>query len=131
MINPRLTLVIAVITLCAASLYARGGNEASAGEEHINIELSAESAAIDPNEVRFVKVTGTVRLVGTGLFNDLVISGEREWYIAAEDREKLHNLQHRRVTVEAEETAREIRFASGISAGIRYTLRSIKIILIE
>jgi hypothetical protein len=79
-----------------------------------------------------VQVTGRVRLVGNEPFTELVIWGQdRQWYIAKEDEHKLKDLQHRTVTVEAEETATEITFANGRSAGIRRTLRKIKIILVE
>jgi hypothetical protein len=79
-----------------------------------------------------VQVSGTVRLVGTSLFPEIVITGsENEWYVEKEEMSKLHDFQHRVVTVEGEETVVELRFASGISAGVRRTLRNIKVISIE
>lgn len=76
----------------------------------------------------YVQVTGIVRLVGTALFPEIVISGlEHEWYAAAEERDKLYEFQHHAVTVEAEETIIELRFANGQPAGIRRELRNIKI----
>ena len=120
---------------CITALFALGGKEKEAKKNAQEIpEFSLDFNDQPPGnlgEVRSVQVKGIVRLVGTGLFNDLVISGEHEWYIAKEDRDKLHNLQHRTVTVEAEETARELRFANGMSAGIRRELRNIKIISME
>jgi len=79
-----------------------------------------------------VKVSGTVRLVGSGLFPEIVITGsENEWYVEKEEMSKLNDLQHRKVTVEGEETVVEMRFAGGQSAGVRRILRNIKIISIE
>lgn len=77
----------------------------------------------------FIQVTGTVRLVGTGLFNDIVLMSEdNQWYIAKEEKDKLHQYQHQTVTVEGEETVRELKFANGMSAGLRRELRNIRII---
>lgn len=124
----RFLFFIILIVLCVTSLYAWGNKEkAPSAENVITFDTNKDSLSVN-TQARFVKVTGIVRLVGTGLFNDLVISGEREWYIASEDREKLHNLQHRKVIAEGEETARELKFANGMPAGIRYTLRNVKII---
>jgi hypothetical protein len=79
-----------------------------------------------------IQATGTVRLVGTSLFPEIVITGsEKEWYVEKEEMPKLQNLQHRKVTVEGEETVVELRFAGGLPAGTRRTLRKIKIISIE
>ena len=79
-----------------------------------------------------VQVTGVVRLVGTGPLPELVISGpEKQWYIEKEERNKLMDLQHRRVTVEANETVRELKLANGLPAGERRTLANIRIISVE
>jgi len=79
-----------------------------------------------------VQVSGTVRLVGTSLFPEIVITGsDNEWYVEKEEMSKLRGFQHRKVTVEGEETVVEMRFANGLSAGVRRTLRNIRIISIE
>jgi len=79
-----------------------------------------------------VQVTGVVRLIGTAIFPELIITGsETNWHIAKEDAAKLHDLQHRTVTVEAEETESELSFANGRPAGIRRELKNIKIISVE
>jgi len=89
-------------------------------------------AAGDKENTETIKVTGIVRLTGTGNFPQIVITtAEKEWYVAKEDADKLSNLQHRKVTVEGEGTERELKFANGRSAGIRYELRNIKIISVD
>lgn len=79
-----------------------------------------------------IQVTGVVRLVGTALFSDIVITGsENEWYVDIDDMDKLHDLQHRTVTVEGVETVRELKSASGLITIIRRELKKIKVISVE
>ncbi|MCL2442329.1 MAG: hypothetical protein FWD13_02555 [Treponema sp.] len=79
-----------------------------------------------------VRVTGIVRLVGSEPLYELVISGtEKEWYVARNEMYKLHDLQHRTVTVAGEETVIELRFANGRPAGTRRELRNIVILEIH
>jgi len=86
----------------------------------------------DKEKANVVRVTGVVRLVGTGLFPELVITGsEMEWHITPDEEKKLHDLQHRTVTVEGVETVTELKFANGLSAGTRRELKNIKIIAIH
>jgi hypothetical protein len=117
---------LAFLFFClAASLPALGAKEKDGGK------TNAADAPAAP-AVTVVQVSGTVRLVGSGLFTEIVISGsEAEWYVDNEEASKLKDLQHRKVTVEAEETVREMKFANGLSAGIRRTLRNIKVISVE
>jgi hypothetical protein len=76
-----------------------------------------------------VRVSGRVRLVGSGVFPELVISGvDREWYIEKEDEKALWDFQQQAITVEGTETYRDQTFANGVSAGRRYSLKNIKII---
>jgi hypothetical protein len=76
-----------------------------------------------------VRVSGVVRLVGSGPVAELLISGEdQEWQIDRKDRDRLWNLQQQTVTVEGEEWTEELIFADGLSAGERRHLRNIKII---
>lgn len=83
-------------------------------------------------EGAFVQISGKVRLVGSSAFSELVITGsEIEWYVAREESHKLHDLQHRTVTVEGFETVTEMQFANGLSAGTRRELKKIKIISIN
>jgi hypothetical protein len=84
------------------------------------------------NAVKIIRVTGIVSMVGTATFPDLIISNsEMSWYIAKDEMSKLKDLQHRTVTVEGEETVRELRFGNGLSAGTRRDLKNIKIISID
>jgi len=114
MLNKRIFCLSLMLLCLAALLFAQ-----SSGQE-------SEEAVV----VR-VTVTGTVRLVGTGTFPEVVISGEHQWYAAREDMNKLRDLQHRTVTVEAEETVKEMTFANGRPAGIRRELRNITIVNTE
>lgn len=79
-----------------------------------------------------IQISGRVRLVGSSPMAQIVISTENgEWYIERDEQHKLWDLQQRIVTVEGIETTEELRFANGLSAGIRRTLKNIKIISIN
>jgi hypothetical protein len=76
-----------------------------------------------------LRVTGVVRLVGSGPGMELLISNEdQEWQIDKKDRDKLLNLQQQTVTVEGEEWTEELIFADGRPAGERRYLGNITII---
>ena len=107
-----LTALIILNILLITNLYARGKKEEA-----------------KDSQPKIIQVTGIVRLVGTDLFQDLVITSDTgEWYITNDEKEKLHNLQHRTVTIEGEETVIELKFASGMPAGTRRILRNIVIL---
>ena len=114
--NSRRAGLLALFFLCIApALFGLGKGEKDAAQE-----------------TKIVRVTGIVRLVGSALFSELVITGsEHEWYVAGEERDKLNDLQHRTVTVEGVETVTELKFANGLPAGIRRELKNIKIINIQ
>ena len=79
-----------------------------------------------------IVITGRVRLVGTALFSDLVVTDEEyDWYLENEDRQKLANMEQRRVTVQGRPEYEELFFASGRSAGTKRYLRDIKLIRVE
>jgi len=79
-----------------------------------------------------VKATGRVRLVGSGALPELVLSQEgKQWYIAKEDMHKLNALQQQTVTLEGEESIRELRWANGRLAGKRRYLHNIQILTTE
>jgi uncharacterized membrane protein len=82
--------------------------------------------------VTVVRVTGVVRLVGNDPFTELIIDNSQTlWYIARDEKYKLNDLQHRTVTVEGEETVRELKFGNGMSAGTRRDLMNIRIISVD
>jgi len=112
----RNSLLILVLLCLAASLPAFGKKEKDSPAPTITV----------------VQVTGVVRLVGTANFPELLIdNSQTAWYIAKEEMAKLHDLQHRTVTVEGEETVRELKFGNGMSAGIRRDLKNIRIISVD
>ena len=87
-------------------------------------ELPKEEAPVN-----VVRITGIVRLTGTALFPEIIISNdENDWFVVKDEAGKLHDLQQQVVTVEAEETVIEMRFANGRSAGMRRELRNIRIL---
>jgi len=124
----------------AAALPAWGRKEKSGTEiiytQKTDLEKNgAENSAAGKTEAMItmlVQAAGRVRLVGGGLIPETVITGpDREWYISREDEHLLKELQHRTVVVEGYETVVELRFANGLPAGERRTLKDIKIISIE
>jgi len=102
-----------IFIFCSVFVFALGGREKPAA-----------------NPV--VQVTGIVRLTGTSIFPEIVVTNsDGEWHIAADERIKLNDLQHSIVTVEGIETITEQFFASGLSAGIRRTLSDIRVISVR
>ena len=87
---------------------------------------AALGAKEDSEKREILRITGVVRLVGSGPGMELLLSTEdREWHI---DRDKLWYLQHQSVTVEGEEQTEELIFANGRPAGERRCLKNITII---
>ena len=112
--NRRYLFVFMFLFAITSTVFSLGGKEKS--KEPITV----------------VQVTGIVRLTGTALFPELVISdSEKSWVVAKEEMDKLHDLQHRTVTVEGEETVIELHFANGLPAGLRRELRNIKLIAVQ
>ena len=94
-------------------------------------KAESPSAKVSGSEILTgtVTVTGRVRLVGNAPFSELIITAEKgDWYIERDEEYKLMDLQQQMVTVEGSETVMELKFASGVSAGERRTLKNIKII---
>ena len=110
--NKNLKIIMLPLFIClAVSLFAGGRREAK------------------NSQGKKVQVSGTVRLVGSEPFPDMVITGQNaEWYIDRQEMHKLKELQNRVVTVEGIEYVRNLRFANGLPAGERRTLKDIKII---
>jgi hypothetical protein len=143
-----------LFSLCLAAILSAAGcksNVTQASPEKSNVSQTLEGAALESDAAlagvvaqpieegvaaqekgEVVQAPGRVRLVGSGFSPELVISGEgKQWYVAKEDMQKLNHLQHQTVTVEGEETIRELRWANGRPAGKRRYLRNIKIINAE
>ena len=133
-------LLLALFFCLTAALPAWGRKEKAetkiTGIKQISVEKNAVEE-IGEGETKavitsFVRAAGIVRLVGSGFIPELVITGQdREWYVSREDDHLLKELQHRTVTVEGYESVFELRFANGLYAGQRRTLKDIKIISIE
>jgi hypothetical protein len=108
--DPRLPLLRALFLLCAAMAAALGTRDRSEKPETL-------------------RVTGVVRLVGSGPGMELLLSNEyQEWHIDRSDRDKLWDLQQQTVTLEGEEQREDLTFADGRPAGERRYLRNITII---
>ena len=114
----RLSVIFSLLFLClAAALPARG--------------RTARSDIVEEKD-NIVQVTGVVRLVGNSPFQTLVITGQdREWHIEKEEENLLKDLQQMTVFLEGEETVSEMKFANGLSAGERRTIKNIKIIAVQ
>jgi len=111
--NPRLVFLLSILCI-AAALPALGNKDKDKANKTV------------------VQVTGKVRLVGSGPMTELVITGpDREWYIVREEEHKLKDMQQRTVTVKGAETVTELKFANGMSAGERRTLKEIQIISVQ
>jgi hypothetical protein len=114
LLNARRYLIFFIFLIAFAQMvFSFGGREKN--KEPINV----------------IQVTGMVRLTGNANFPELIISdSETSWIVAKEEMDKLHDLQHRTVTIDGEETVTELFFANGQSAGLRRELRNIKLIAV-
>jgi len=113
--NKKTLFILLLVFLTASILPAFGSREKAAKQKP-----------------QIVQVTGVVRLTGSEPLTELVISNSQdEWYIIREEANKLRNLQHRTITVEAEETITELRFANGHPAGHRRELKKVKLLKIH
>jgi hypothetical protein len=126
--------VLALLFLgLAAVLPAWGKKEKKIDAEQNNVMPDTGlSAAGQAGQNLLVLITGRVRLVGNEPFTELVITGQdRDWFIERSEAYKLRDLQQQIVTVEGIETVTSLRWASGLPAGNRYSLKNIRIIRIE
>jgi len=140
-LSNRRSLFLCIFFLClTAALPAWGRKEKTETKtmdvQRIGLEKNAvekiEEEETDAVEAILVKVNGIVRLVGSAPITEIVITGpDREWYVSREDEHLLKELQHRNVTVEGYESVFELRFANGLYAGQRRTLKKIKILNVE
>ena len=123
--------VLALLFLgLAAVLPAWGRKEKKNDAEQNNVAPNTGLSVVEQNPL--VQVTGRVRLVGNEPFTELVItSQERDYFIEKSEEYKLRDLQQRTVTVEGAEMVTSLRWANGLPAGNRYSLKDIRIISIE
>jgi hypothetical protein len=121
------------LLFCSAVLAGGlGGDEKKSGDglmpKNETVKLNEEAQSGD-DAPQVVHASGRVRMVGSGVFPEIVISGEsREWFVAKDEQSKLNELQQLFVTVEGVEGYADLKFANGLPAGRRYTLKNIKII---
>ena len=130
--NKRIVLVVTLFCLGTA-LFAWGRKEEKKAAPPAPAATTEEKrAVVEELEGILVQATGRVRLVGSGLFPELVItSQDSEWYITKEEEDKLFDLQQQEVIVEGIETVMELTFANGMPAGIRRFLKDITIIKVQ
>jgi len=130
-----LPLILGPLMVLPAFGRREGRNTPVQEEKTIELRSATEQNASEQDtepQNTLVQVSGRVRLVGTSLFPELVISGpDTEWYIDSNDIHKLTDLQHQTVTVEGAETVIQLTWASGRPAGERRTLKDITIISIK
>jgi hypothetical protein len=131
MMSSRQGIILGLLLICVSALLpARGNKEENAVVQKNNVPIKQENT-VQEQLVRIVEATGIVRLVGSGPFPELVISGSDYQWVIRDERYKLNDFQHRTVTVEGEQTIVELRFANGEVAGIRRELRNIRIISVD
>ena len=105
-------MIIVIICMSTALTYAGGSSDTST----------------KPGQGT-VQVNGRVRLVGSApLYNLVITSEDREWYIIREEQDKLWLYQQQTVRVKATEYYLDLEFANGSPAGRRYFLKDIRII---
>jgi hypothetical protein len=110
--TPALVFFAALFFFPAALLMAFGGKEKGAkpaAEEKLPLFRDRNGRQPEQKEktreeidaLETVRVTGRVRLVGSGFRTEIVITGsDSEWHLEPKDQEKFRNLQQRVVTVE-------------------------------
>jgi hypothetical protein len=114
---PVILLALLLIAFTSGEAGALGARDTADGENR-------------GGDTQEVVVKGRVRLVGTDLFSNLVITDEkdRDWYIAEQDRSLLSGYQQRTVTVKGRPDYRDIVLADGKKAGVRSYLLDIDIV---
>lgn len=137
-------LACTALVFSAAALTALGGREGPeknrAGAEEPRYFRDRNVPARQPGNraggerrvQETVRVTGMVRMVGSGPHTELVITGAAgEWHTEARDRNKLIDLQQRTVTVEGGLESRDMILPNGAYIGRRLILRDITVIHAE
>jgi hypothetical protein len=109
----------AIMMAFAVSAYASGNAEAVPGDW-----AAAKSG-------QKVAVSGTLRLVGTGLFNDYVITDAQghDWYVDKAERAAVKGYEQRAIAVEAVVTRESMTLADGTKLEDKRALKKIKLIV--
>jgi hypothetical protein len=100
------------------------------------VSVPVEKTPEEIEKLPLVRVTGTVRLVGSSMFAEIVINGSSAagedgiWYIGEQDKEQFISLQQRTVTVEGMLDSETAALISG-QQFVRLILRNPRIIKIE
>jgi hypothetical protein len=97
-----------------------------------NRDLKGSEEAAAPGEQRVLRVTGTVRLVGSMPFPRLVLSDSEgsDWYVEGNDRDLIEPYQQQRLTIEGTAVYEDIILANGEKTGVRGFLRNIRLIAV-
>jgi hypothetical protein len=113
----------------AAGIFVLGGLLLSTALAALNPGGGADepvSPAEKPPELETVRIDGRVRLVGSGVQPEVVIStGSGEWYIARDEQNQFLKFQQMRVQVEGKADSWKLILADGTYLETRNILRDI------
>jgi hypothetical protein len=106
------------LLLCAGALFARGGSD----------RANADWATVKDGQKVFV--SGTLRLVGSGIFNEYVITDARgnDWYVESSARESVRKYEQRTIAVEAVAKREGMTLADGKKLEDRRVLVNVRVI---
>jgi hypothetical protein len=132
----RVVVFMTAFVFSAAMLAGFGAKEAAPAEETAPRYFRDRNGPAPPPDAgegakipETVRVTGRVRLVGSGVYTELVISGDGgEWHTEPRDRSKLINFQQRIVTVEGKLDVQELILPNREQPGRWLILRDITVI---
>ncbi|MDR1176780.1 MAG: hypothetical protein LBK83_15055 [Treponema sp.] len=126
---PALLLAVFLIAFLPGETGALGSGDTADGRKGDTAGASGSGPA-SRKTASEVLVKGRVRLVGTDLFSNLVITDEkdRDWYVEEKDRPLLSRYQQQVVTVKGRPDYRDFVLANGKKAGVRSYLLDISIV---
>jgi hypothetical protein len=122
-------IVIVLLSVMSSMLFSFGQKDKDV-ENSASIGVAEEkSGKLVPPET--IVVSGDIRLVGTALFSELVITDAEghDWFIRDdEDKQKLSERKNLKVTVRGTPSYVETTLANGVSLGDRRFLQNITVI---